>query len=110
MRTVTSIIVVSLCLVAATANAQLTQNAEELAQINECALPGAVQGIDLVGCSLKFNGLGEISFSVKNRGNAGINTSLTPLESGQPRRKTTPSGPPIEFALYVQNQLINTVT
>jgi hypothetical protein len=109
MRRVTSIIVASLCLAAATASAQLTLSIEEQTQINVCAQP-AVQGVDLVPCSLKFNGLGEISITVKNRGTVGINTGQAPGDLKQAGRRTTPSGPPIGFDLYMQDKLIVSLT
>lgn len=110
MPSMKSILLVSLCLAAATANAQLPLDPEDMTQINLCAQPGGT-GVNLIGCSLKFNSLGEITFTVKNRGDAGINiASASPgnlKQSGAVR--TAPSGPPIEFNLYLQDKLIVTL-
>lgn len=85
----------------------VSPNVGETFQFIACDQP-AVQGADLIPCSLKFNGLGEITVSVKNRGTEGINM---PNDLGRPaRRGTTPSGPPIVLSLYMQNQLIVSLT
>jgi CARDB protein len=108
MRRVKSILLVSLCLAAATANAQLIVDPDELSQINMCALPGG-SGVNLIGCSLKFNSLGEITFTVKNRGDQGINTATGPADLTQQPGRKAPTGPPIEFNLYLQDKLIVTL-
>src|SRR5688572_15290751 len=108
MRTVKSILLVSLCLAAATANAQLPLDPDELSQINMCAQPGG-SGVNLIGCSLKFNSLGEITFTVKNRGDKGINTATGPADLNQQPGRKAPTGPPIEFNLYLQDKLIVTL-
>ncbi len=106
MRRLMSIILPSLLLATAGANPQPTVDVGQQTQINLCALPGTVQGVDLIACSLKYTGLGEITFSVKNRGNVAVNTPLAPGDMSQPVKKATPSGPPIQFDLYQGNQLI----
>lgn len=79
-------------------------------ELNPCvpSLPLAPGGSNLVGCALRFNALGEITFSFKNRGAAGIN--LTAAALGLPKPKSSqPSGPPIRIDVYLQNNRIESV-
>lgn len=105
MRSVTSIVLAGFCLAAAAANAQPTLAAGEQNQLNLCLQP-LVQGVDLVGCSLKFNELGEITVTVKNRGTSGINAPQSPAGMSGRALKATPSGPPIGLDLYMQDKLV----
>lgn len=80
-------------------------------QLNECLLP-PLQGVsDLVGCGLGFNSLGEIRFSVKNRGTVGINTPAATVIRGVPLRAARASGPAakIRMDLYLDDKLIQSV-
>ncbi|MCA1734382.1 MAG: hypothetical protein LC732_12380, partial [Acidobacteria bacterium] len=72
----------------------------------ECLL-GPVQGsAELLPCSLGFNALGEITFSIKNRGSVGVNTG----QVGSVGTKTRPvSGPKIKIDIYLQDKLIQSI-
>lgn len=88
------------------------QNAGQQTRLpNECLLPSA-QGVpDLIGCGLGFNSLGEITFSVKNRGNVGVNTAGPTAVSAAPARapRAAELGPKIRMDLYLGDKLIQSV-
>jgi hypothetical protein len=79
-----------------------------LSELNQClpSLPLASGGSNLVPCALRFNALGEINFSFKNRGAVPINM----VAPGAPRPKNAePAGPPIRIDVYMQNTRIESV-
>lgn len=100
-------------LVLGSASTTLAQSASQLGGqqevVNACLFP-AGQGSDLIGCKLKFNSLGEITFSVKNRGPVGINTAVALVPSGVGRTtKAAEPGPKIRMDLYLGDKLIQSV-
>lgn len=87
----------TLCLAAAAPNTHRTSETQQQVAVNACLITG-VPGVELASCNLEFNGLGEIVLGVKNRGS--VSTAGT--QGG--RRAVV--GPPIGIDLYMQNQLI----
>lgn len=78
-------------------------------QINECLVPAAVEGsVELLPCSVRFNAMGEITFSIKNRGTMGVNTPAATVGSA-PRRAAQPSGPQIKMDVQMGGKLIESI-
>ncbi len=87
------------------------QGAAGQLQVNECVLAPAQGVSDLVSCSVGFNGLGEITYALKNRGTVGVNTA-GPISSSATQSKTrtaTEPGPRIKVDLYLDDRLIQSV-
>ena len=98
-----ALVSVVFCLAALPAAAQVT------AQLNECVLPAAVEGsVELLPCSVKFNALGEITFSIRNRGTIGVNTATGTLGTAS-RRGTQTSGPQIKMDVSMDGKLIESI-
>ncbi len=79
-------------------------------QINECILPPIQGAVDLTVCGLGFTALGEIEFSMKNRGTVGTNTGL-PTVSGTPARTrpTVEAAEKIRMDVYLDDKLIQSL-
>ncbi len=101
-------LVVAMCLAGwpvAGAGAQVNPAGTQT-QINECLIPPQQGVSDLIPCSLRFNALGEITFSIRNRGTVGVNS---PTVAGSQTRKTAAEGPRIRMDLYLGSALIESV-
>ena len=81
----------------------------QLNQLNPCAptLPLASGGANLVGCNVRLNAMGDITFAFKNRGAVPINITGPGLATKT--KNAQPAGPPIKIDVYLQNTRIESV-
>jgi hypothetical protein len=105
-----SLLGILLVLCGPAAMAQIAANGS-LTQLNPClaSLPLIAGASELVGCNLKFNANGEITFSFKNRGSVGINTSPVIFGATKPKKEAQPAGPKIQIDVYLQGNRIESV-
>lgn len=99
MTRMTLIVLTTLCLGAAAPDTHRTPDVQQQT-VNACLI--AVQGVELASCNLEFNALGEIILAVKNRGSV----STRPASASLAGRRAAPSGPPVGIDLFMQNQLV----